>query len=67
MPLPTTILTTGPTLGISTPFNVPAGLGNYTIQVAVAWKDSTGTQQYGPSAAYSYPVIPGAVANLRVQ
>lgn len=67
VPLPATISSTGPTTGISTPFNVPTSLDTYQIQVSIAWKDGTGAQQFGPSAGLAFPRIPNAVGNLRAQ
>jgi hypothetical protein len=36
--LPTTISTTGLTIGIAAPFTPPATLGSYSVQVTVSWQ-----------------------------
>ena len=36
--LPTTISTTGPTVGIAAPFTPPTALGQYAVQVIVNWR-----------------------------
>jgi hypothetical protein len=65
--LPATISTTGPTIGITTPFNVPATLGPYNILVQVVYKDNAGVAQGGPTASLGYSVTPTGALNVRVQ
>src|SRR5438445_10558368 len=36
--LPATISSTGPTIGIASPFTPPTALGSYAVQVTVNWK-----------------------------
>jgi hypothetical protein len=59
----TAVLTTG----LLVPYNGPATLGTYIMQVQVMFKDSTGTLNAGPTAQAPVPLIPSAVLNLRAQ
>jgi len=67
IPLPGTINTTGPTVGISSPFTPPSAMGNYQIWVTVNWKDSSGAAQTAPTASLGFAVVPVVPANLRTQ
>lgn len=67
VPLPATISSTGPTIGISTPYTGPSSLGIYQLEVQVLYKDGSGAAQQGPVAAAPLVLVPSAVSNVRSQ
>ena len=67
IPLPATISTTGPTVGISAPFTPPTAMGNYQLWVTVNYKDGNGVAQIGPTSSLGFAVLPIAAQNLRTQ
>jgi hypothetical protein len=67
VPLPTTISSTGPTVGITTPYAGPTSLGSWQITLTLNYKDGTGTVQAGPTATIPLQLTPGVPVNLHVQ
>ncbi len=64
---PAVISTTGPTVGINTPFVPPTTLGIYATQIIVNWKDGAGANQVAFITTLTYPVNPTGVLNAHYQ